>query len=560
MKSKFLILATILFSLTILNFVSASLIFSQNSVYLSKSINSTEIILTNNENETVTITYPTTITIYSGTILRDEISYSISLENATLEEGNSTKIIISLQKSPSNWKNFKIGKLYSTIITFTGNYSNWTDNKNLTLYFVNDFCKYGEVGKIEIYKVTDELKDNEDEWIWHPLDNIKIKVNDVYNGFDKSKKIKVEYALYDSNGKNKLDLENIERYKILKIDSGDEKDVTFEFRIPADIEEGTYKLFVKAYIDEDEDEGCTSIINSETIYYQEVEIEKEYDRAVIIDEYELNPIQATCGENIILNLPIYNIGNKDEEKVLVNLYNKELGINLYEVIEELEKGESTYVTFNFEIPQNATEKIYNLEIITYYDYDEDNSKCNKDTDIYCYDEDSKTDLEKKFYQSITVKGNCITTTKEKNVKIMASLMNEEEIKAGDEVEIKITFTNTGNKTTSYIIMASDYEDWANLISLEPQSFNLVPSESRDAVLKFKINKDTYGEQTFKIKVLFDGITEEKSISLEIEPQQSKFTIRLPKIFEENKILLWIIIVNIILIILIIIVAIKVSRS
>ena len=62
---------------------------------------------------------------------------------------------------------------------------------------------------------------------------------------------------------------------------------------------------------------------------------------------------------------------------------------------------------------------------------------------------------------------------------------------------------------------------------------------------------------FKVRALYDGNVKEKLVSLSIG---SGFNFNLPGIFGENRLLLWVVIINVVLIILIVIVALKVARS
>jgi hypothetical protein len=554
MKNKLLVLATILLSLTMLSVVNAaSISLSQPTIYFSKAVNSSSITLTNTGATSLNLVFPASIDI-TNSAGTDSVTYSIS-SNTVVPNGTSTTVNLQLISGPNDWRNFKIGDIRSNTVLFkeVGNPSN---NATLTVSVVNDFCKYGEVGDLEIYDIEDDTKDNEDEWIWHPLDAIKITVDEIYNGFDKDKNIRVEYALYGGNGR-KVDFGDMDTYTTLSIRDEDDEDVFFEFQVPADVEDGTYTLFVKAFLKNDEDEGCTSTFGNAE-YYKEVTIGREDDRAVVVDKNELPALEATCGEAVDMNIKVYNIGIEDEDKVLVNIYNKELGIDLSSVITDLREGYSDEVFFNFDIPTDATEKSYNFDVIIYYNYDDDNSRCNTETDLPCYDEDSLRDLDKTFTASVFVKGNCAGSVSEKDVSITAELITaEDEIRAGREVKIKVTYTNTGSQMTSFVAGLSGYEEWATILSIEPQSFTLVPSESKDVVFTLKVNSGVSGEQVFKVKALYDGNVKEKLVSLSIG---SGFNFNLPGIFGENRLLLWVVIINVVLIILIIIVALKVARN
>jgi len=546
MKNKLLVLATILLSLTMLTIVNA-MTLTPNTIYFSKAVNSSSgITLANIGADNTTLTFPSSVTI-TNTGSTDLITFAISVSN-------STDVSVSLTSGPSNWRNFKIGDLRSNTVLF----SNGTDNATLSVNVINDFCDAGVNGSyLSISNVEDNTKDNEDEWVWHPLDAIKITVNGVENGFDKDKSITVEYALYDDSGR-KVDFGSIDTFSTVSIKSGNDKDVSFEFQVPADVDNGDYKLFVKAFIKSNEDDGCTSIIGATTPYYQEVSIEQSNDRAVVFDKNQLNAVEATCGETVNMDLTVYNIGTEDEDKVLVNLYNKELGLDLYQVITDLGKGDSDTVNFNFDIPTDAVEKTYYFDLETLYNYDDSNSGCNKETDLDCYDENSLSDLDKTFTTAVIVKGNCIGSIKNEDVSITAQLITaEDEVRAGNTIQIKATYTNTGNKTVSYIAGLSGYDTWSSIVSIEPQSFTLVKGESREVLITLKLDNDASGDQVFKVNALFDGNTKEKLVSLSVA-QGSGFN--LPAIFKDNKLLVWIVIINVILVILIIIVAVKVARS
>jgi hypothetical protein len=537
-----------------LTIVSASnMTLSQTTIYLSKAVNSSNIALTNIGSNPMTVNFPSSVTITNAGNT-DSMTFAISAVSTTIPAGNSTTVTVHLTSGPSNWVNFKTGVLYTNSVLFQSG----TENAVLNLNVINDFCKVGVNGTyLSISSVEDNTKDNEDEWIWHPLDVVKITVNEVYNGFAKDKSITVEYALYDDNGK-KVDFGEIDTFSTVSIKSENDKDVSFEFQIPADVNNGNYKLFVKAFVKGSESNGCTSVIGATTPYYQAISIDQEDTRAVVFDKNELNAVEATCGETVNMDLTAYNIGTEDEDKVLVNLYNKELGLDLYQVITDLGTGNSDTTSFSFDIPSDATEKTYYFDLETFYNYDDSNSGCNKETDLDCYDENSLDDLDKTFTTAVIVKGNCIGSVKNEDVSITAQLVTaEDEVKAGNEIQIKATYTNTGNKTVSYIAGLSGYENWSSIVDITPQSFTLVKGESKVVLMTLKVDKGISGEQIFKVRALYDGNVKEKLVSLSVA-KASGFN--LPAIFTENKLLVWIVIVNVILVILIIIVAIKVARN
>lgn len=517
---------------------------SQTTIYFSKAVDSYNITLKNTGANNLTLGFP-------GSFQIGELVYAVSPKDTTILNGSSTNVNLQLTNKPSDWRNFKLGNLYSSSVLFQD--TNALDN-NITLDvgFINDFCDVGTNGNsLRIESVDDERLDNDVKWEWHPLDTIKIKVYGVENGFEDTENIRVEYALY-KNGVNVLD--DIDTYSTFSIKSEDEKNFVFEFQVPADTDNGDYNLFVKAYLRGNEDSGCTSTIGATTPYYQEVTIEG--GEGVVFDKNELDNVETTCGETVNIDLTAYNIGTNDEESVLVNLYNNQLGIDLYKVITNLDQGDSDITSFTFDIPKNISEKTYNFNLETFYNYNGD-SDC-KETDIYCYD-DSSSDLDQSFTIPVTVKGNCIGSILNEDVSISYDVLTaEEELKAGSEVQIKATYTNTGNQTTFYVAGLSGYEDWSSVIDMTPSSFTLVKGESRDVLITLKLDNGISGQQTFNANALYNGDVKEKLISLDVaENTGFSFT---NFDFKNNKLLVWIVIINVILVILIIIVAIKVVRS
>ncbi|MFH1289834.1 MAG: putative S-layer protein, partial [Nanoarchaeota archaeon] len=136
-------------------------------------------------------------------------------------------------------------------ITITAT-ANSATTATLTMTVEGSFCEAGEVGgSLEIAKINIENiigDDNE----WRLLDTIEIEVKVENNGNDKLKDIIVELGFFDNDGKDQvgdLEFDNADEEKIELGNLGENKDetVTFNFKVPADFEDGNYKLTVKAY-------------------------------------------------------------------------------------------------------------------------------------------------------------------------------------------------------------------------------------------------------------------------------------------------------------------------
>ncbi len=549
MKAK--IFSLVLLTTLLLTTVSASLLMEiSTSEDLTKAVNSTNLIIKNNEafNITVkTLTIPSAISDGTNSITITNNAPTIPFN---INAGQTQTITLTKGAIPSR---FKLGAFSGSVSVYAEKDSNSSvnDNKTATLTFVNGFCKYGEIGSLEITELEDREIDNEDAWEWHPLDNVEFKV-EVFNNFDDDKRIKIEYELVNSNGK-KADLSDEVTDQSVSIDNDDSEKVTFSLRVPADIDDGDYRLFLKAYVKSDESEGCIdSSSEFDRTYYQEVNVVRENDREVVIDMDSLQiPDSVNCGDSITISAKVYNLGTEDEEKVKVNLYNKVLGVNLDEIINNFDSGDSATINFNFKVPENIEGKDYLFEQVTYYEYDEDDD---------VYDSNSKSDLDKNF--DFRLKVNCVKEI-QRSASITAEL--ESEAVAGQQLLIKGTLKNTGVEETGYTLSIVGYKSWATLDNISPSSITLKAGESKDFDITLTVNKDAVDEQFFTIKASYNGkITEQEvSVTLEGEEAQGVSVITGATITENLKKnwFIWVIVViNIILIIAIIAVARRIVKS
>ena len=159
---------------------------------------------------------------------------------------------------------------------------------------------------------------------------------------------------------------------------------------------------------------------------------------------------------------------------------------------------------SLQIPQDAKEKIYYLEFSV---LDEDNEIFQND-----YDDD-----ESKFSQSITLSGNCAGSSS--TALISASLISGG--KAGEELTIKATITNSGSNSATYTVNAAGYTSWASLTSVDPSTIIVNSGESKEVLFKFKVNSDAVGEQTFNIEAL-SGTNQVISQSVQVTIESSGF--------------------------------------
>jgi len=239
------------------------------------------------------------------------------------------------------------------------------------------FCESGEAGEDLEIKVDINNKNGDDEE-WTVFDDIEIEVEVENTGDVDIDDVIVEIGLLDEdddNVINDLDFESgDEEVDLGKIKDNDEDTAVFEFKVPADFESGDYKLIVKAYSDGLGEENLC-VESSDDLsdeYFEQIEIQREEDEGkfIVFDNIDIDPEKADCGESISVTLDVYNIGDKDQEKVRINLINDDLDLDLSEVISNFDEGEDTEVSFEFTLPRDLETKTYTLELSADYEYDD----------------------------------------------------------------------------------------------------------------------------------------------------------------------------------------------
>lgn len=419
-----------------------------------------------------------------------------------------------------------------------------TAASDLSLDISKSFCVQGKQGGNLSLRVDIE-SNGKDDLEWKALDIITVDVDVEYKGNkdDSVEDVIVELGLFDSTGRNiidDVDFENTDNEKIElnDLDSGDDvATATFTFKVPADIDSGNYKLAVKAYGDGvGETKECvdlsTDLGNS---FYQKIKVSKENDdgKFIAFQNIKISPVDVTCGDTVTMTFDIYNVGNEDQNQVLIMLQNKELGIDLSkEIKNDLNQGDKETISFTFIVPAGLQDKLYNLELSAKYDFSRD---------TYREMSDEKTIAQLKVFGCGVVQTPTATS-------ITAAL--DSEAKAGKELVVKATITNKGAQAKNYVIEAVGYENWAKLNSISERLITLPAGQNKEVIFKFAVNSDASGQQTFAVKTQAGTELTTQQIAVNIGEGLSLF---------KGNTWLWVIgIVNIILIILIIIVAVRVA--
>jgi hypothetical protein len=459
----------------------------------------------------------------------------------TLAAGDSKDVVVTA----TDISGLNFGDSITVTASATGAQSQSLTFSSLT----KGFCSNGDVGgNLSIRNVDiSSTGDKDKEWRFLDTITVEVEVEDI-SKIDVDS-VTAEIGLFDSSGANVInDVDFVssdkETYDIGDLSDGDRETATFEFTIPADMNSGSYKLAVKAYSDDlGESTECTDTSSDlSNKYYQTITVKKETDkgRFIAFNNIVVNPQEASCDDTVTLTTTVYNVGDKDQSRVRVNLANSELGLDQSYEIKNLDQGDNKKLTFTFSVPSTAADKAYKLALSADYEYR------NGD-----YDQSSDEDT----VQSFTVQGCAPTTpTTQQNAQITASL--DTNAVAGQPMTVSATIKNVGTKAGTFLVNVRGFESWAALSSISDRSLTLGPGESQTVELNFNINKAATGEQSFIIEASSNGNTETREVAVTLE----KSTSSVGNIFQGNS-LAWIIgIINVVLIILIIIIAIRVARK
>ena len=548
MKSK-LLLAVLLTTLLAITLVNAQVAFSATtpSVFTKTSTQST-FTATNTGSDLVNfeITLPSTMDDGKGHIIT--ISSPSSLTYSNIATGQGTGVITLVYSGDTT--NFNIGSYSSNMLvkaTSTTNSSNFVV-QTIPLKFVNDFCKYGQNGSDISISRIDVQNDDGDDFEWSPLDSITLKVEVENNGDDKVSGLYVELGLIDSTGKNivgDLDSLNDKKLEVGSLSDGNSETVEFTFNVPSDFNEETYLLVVKTYKSGKEASICSSYSSDlESGYYQSIDgvRETEEDRQVVVSNIVTSPENTvSCGEKVQVSADVDNIGDVDyEDQIKVTLYNKDLKINLEQVIRgDLNQGDSETVDFEFDVPTNAAEKAYTLEFKTYYDYNSGDSYAKIS--------------QEKFVKVITISGNCEAVVNTPKLQINAELDPETpEAIAGKQVVIKATIKNLADTQMTYSLSAYGNSAWSSLVSVDPESLTLKAGESKQVSIILNVDSAAEGDKEFTIKATSGESSIEQRVALTVTKQSMQFS-SITDHFKKNWFIYLIILINLVLIIAIIVV-------
>lgn len=383
------------------------------------------------------------------------------------------------------------------------------------------FCKQegaNEIGDLDIADFNiDNLGEGDDD-AWFLLDSIEIEVEiENTNNNDDIENVMVELKIFDLSGNDVTDDFDLDddRIDLGRIKDDDSEIALFVINeLPIDLDEDDYKIYVRAYSEDDEENECVSQSSELDNYgssdlYAEVSVESEFDEGIIVRNLITN-LPASCGQtNMEYNFDVYNVGDTKEEKVLIRVFSSAMGIDERIIIDDFKSGKKRSVSFFLDIPEDLDNEFYYLDVTTFYDWDEDFAE----DDLTAYDQDSEEDLEENYRTRIDVL-SCSVVEPIVNAELVS-----DEVIVGSEVVVKVIVTNPAEAGT-FAVSVNGYNSWAELVSIEPSVLALGAGESGEVLVT--LNPSAEGVKNFNVRVVSNDNDVVQDVSLNVNPKSGAF--------------------------------------
>ena len=408
---------------------------------------------------------------------------------------------------------------------------------------INDCLAIGDSGnlmrlEIEEIKIVSGFGDEDTEWV--PLDEVEVEVKIENNNNDyKIEDVEISWGLYNLD---KQEWVFDEEESDFNLKDGDDKTFffTFELEDPDDFEDSdTYAFYVWA---EGEDEENNNELVCEFVS-EDIDVIVESDFLILgnlqIEGIDLEdsryPDKLSCGSTLQFTADVWNIGEDDQEDIEVRVYNNDFGIDEILEIGDVDSFDSESISFEFTIPEGMEEGWNTLELTI-----------QEDGDIF---ENDYTDDDAEFEVLLDLE-NCLLA------QALVSAALDEGGKAGQDLVVRATITNPGDESTTYVVNAYGYAEWASTAEVSPSTFVLEAGQSIDVLITLNVDRDVSGERLFNIEVLSEGeLVVSQPLSVNVEKAL------VGDLFGDNGLVTALIIgIAIDLIVIIIVLAIRVARK
>lgn len=383
---------------------------------------------------------------------------------------------------------------------------------------------------------------SDDEWF--PFEEVEVELQVKNDGDEDVDDVEISWGLWDTQAQEWVI--DFDEEDTVNIRDGDTETLTFTFEIDdrmdidlEDLNDGDhYRFYVTA---EGEVDNSTSPDTCASDFEQvSIILERDF---VVLDNIEMPDI-VQCGETVEVTAEVWNVGDRDQDEVSIEVYGRESVLGIIGTFEvgDINEFDNQRISFLFTVPRNIDEKFYALKFEV------------KDDDDDVYENDFDDDLSE-FVVSFKVEGGCVDSAQQ--VTVSASLVSGG--KAGEDLVIQATVTNTGTDLETYTLSSSGHESWASSYTVEPSIMALGAGQSGETVFTFTVNQGASGEQSFFIEILPQGETEAIRQEVSVDIESSGFFGITGLALGGNTGLLALGLLNVIIVVVIIVVAVKIAR-
>src|SRR3989338_2467527 len=201
-----------------------------------------------------------------------------------------------------------------------------------------------------------------------PGDNVQFKIQ-ATNNFTDTEDLEIEdieVTVTIEGIDDDDDLEEEGEIKDIKAEKDD--DVTIDFTIPLEVDEGDFDVLIE--IEGDDENGTAQAVE----YELELEVQKE-DNEVKFLRNAITPSEIKCGRTVQLSTGVINTGADDEDDVVLEVANTELGVSFRETFDltndAFDEDSKFRKTFTFSVPQEVAPGIYTINSKVTYNNGDD---------------------------------------------------------------------------------------------------------------------------------------------------------------------------------------------
>ncbi len=108
--------------------------------------------------------------------------------------------------------------------------------------------------------------------------------------------------------------------------------------------------------------------------------------------------------------------------------------------------------------------------------------------------------------------------------------------SGEELIINADLTNTGDSETTYTVSAINYESFADLVEINPETLTIAPGESGNSAIHFIIKNTIKGSQNFKIRADYNRSIKEQIVYVFVNEKNTKdiaYVVKDPTRLDQN---------------------------